>query len=138
MIEIELKKVEELLAKKYKAEKISKAKFKELLYGPTSNVGDNISDLTEGIIKSENALFYLINDVEILNENCKCIDKSMYPSGKVLPLPLSMFYPYILFVVGLSDDGKNVVNYAKWGSFSDNIFESLDELAKGCVAAKNK
>ena len=138
MIEIDVKKVKQLLTKKYKAEEISKAKFKELLYGKASNVGDKISDLTEGIIKSENALFYLINDVEVLNENCKCVDKNMYPSGKVLPLPLSMFYPYILFVACLSDDGKKMVNYAKWGSFSDNIFESLDDLAKDCNAAKNK
>ena len=122
--------VKKLMLNNYKAEVIDKTKFKELLYGfNRRDIGDDIGELTEGIIKSENAVYYLINDIDVINKNCKCIDPNMYSTGKVLPLPLSMFYPYILFVVELSEDGKDVLNYAKWGSFSDNFLENISKLS---------
>ena len=36
--------------------------------------------------------------------------------------------PYIVFVAELSDDKQQMINYAKWGSFGDNLFEELHEL----------
>ena len=121
--------VNELFMNKYKATIITKQQFKDLLYGENrTDIGDDISELTEGIIKTDNTVFYLINDIEILNKNCQCIDPNMFPSGKVLPSPLSMFYPYILFVVEKSKDNKDIINYAKWGSFADNIFSELNKL----------
>ena len=54
----------------------------------------------------------------------------MYLSGQTIPMPLSGFMPYILFVAELSDDKKYMINYAKWGSFADNIFDELHTLEK--------
>lgn len=132
-MKLKFEQVNELMMTKYKAIVITKQKFKDLLYGSNRiDLSDDISELTEGIIKTENSLFYLINDVEVLNNNCQCINPSMFPSGKVMPAPLSMFYPYILFVVEKSKDGKYVVDYAKWGSFADNIFSELENLSLEC------
>ena len=36
--------------------------------------------------------------------------------------------PYILFIAELSNDKQYVVNYAKWGSFSDTLFDELHAL----------
>ena len=100
------------------------------MYGKNRvDLSDNIAELTEGLIKTDNAVFYLIDDVEVINNNCCCLNPKMFLSGKVLPAPLSMFYPYILVVVEKSKDGKSVIDYAKWGSFSDNIFSELQNLS---------
>ena len=128
-MKLDFKKVNELLLTKYKAIIITKQQFKDMLYGQNrTDISDNISELTEGIIKTENSVFYLINDVQVLNDNCKCLDPNMFTNKKVMPAPLSMFYPYILFIIEKSQDGKYVLDYAKWGSFADNIFDSLDKL----------
>ncbi|MBO7527816.1 MAG: hypothetical protein J6T74_08025 [Clostridia bacterium] len=128
-MKLNFKTLNKLMISKYKATTISKQQFKDMLYGLNrTDLSDNISELTEGIIKTENTVFYMINDVKVLNDNCKCLNPKMFPNGKVLAAPLSMFYPYILFVVEKSEDGKNVINYAKWGSFADNIFDELAEL----------
>ncbi len=128
---LKFEQVNNLMVTKYKATIITKQKFKELLYGSNRiDLSDDINELTEGIIKTDNSVFYLINDVNVINENCQCINPNMFPSGKVMPAPLSMFYPYILFVVEKSKDGKDVVDYAKWGSFSDNIFSELGNLSR--------
>lgn len=127
---LKFEQVNELIMKKYKASVVTKNKFKDLLYGENRvDLSDNIDELTEGLIKTDNAVFYLIDDVEVINNNCRCLNPKMFPSGKVLPAPLSMFYPYILVVVEKSKDGKSVIDYAKWGSFSDNIFSELQNLS---------
>ena len=65
-------KVNELMLKKYKANVINKQQFKNAIYGTNrKDLDDNISNLTEGIINSENAVFYLVNDVDTINKNCK-------------------------------------------------------------------
>ena len=124
-----------IMLEKYKAKTISKKEFKEILYGKNRiDISDDITELTEGIIKSENTVIYLINDVDVLNKNCHCIDKNMFPSGKVLPLNLSGFLPCILFVAELSKEKESVINYAKWGSFADNVIETLETFN----SSKNK
>lgn len=124
-------KVNELMLKKYKANVINKQQFKNAIYGTNrKDLDDNISNLTEGIINSENAVFYLVNDVDTINKNCKWVYPQMYLSGQTIPMPLSGFMPYILFVAELSDDKKYMINYAKWGSFADNIFDELHTLEK--------
>ena len=128
MIKISIKKLNNLLLKKYQAEIISKQQFKDAIYGPNRIDLDNDTyTLTEGIIDSENVVFYLINKVKIINKYCNCID-STYPIDKTLPFPSSGFMPYIVFVAELSDDKQQMINYAKWGSFGDNLFEELHEL----------
>lgn len=111
-----------------KQKKIDKKKFKELIYGFNRNdLSDDIEDLTEGLIESENTLFYLISDVDVINKNCRCINPAMYPQGKVLPLPLSMFYPYIIVACELTTSGTSIQKYAKWGSFDDNLDKIFSE-----------
>ena len=129
MMQINFKKVNDFLTAKYKAKIITKQQFKNAVYGfNREDLDDNISSLSEGVITSENAVFYLINDVTVLNANCKCVAPQIYPSGQTIPAPLSGFMPYIVFVAELSDDKKQIINYAKWGSFGDSLFEELYEL----------
>ncbi len=124
MNKIDFRKLNNLLLNVYKAKIIDKKQFKAAIYGPgRDDVSDDIYELTERIICGEDVVFYLINDAEVLNKTCKCVNGLDYPSGETIPFPLSGFMPYIVLVVELSDDNQNVVNYAKWGSFSDNIFE---------------
>lgn len=131
MMKINFKKVNNLLTTKYKATIITKQQFKNAVYGfNREDIDDDISTLSEGIITNENAVFYLINDAIVLNENCKCVDPQMYSSGQTIPAPLSGFMPYILFIAELSEDKSEMINYAKWGSFSDNIFDELYTLKK--------
>ena len=128
MNKILMKKLNNLLLKKYQAEIISKQQFKDAIYGPNRTDLDNDTyTLTEGIIDSENVVFYLINKVEVINKYCKCINLS-YPKTITNTTPLTEFMPYIVFVAELSDDKQQMVNYAKWGSFGDNLFEELHEL----------
>lgn len=128
MMRIDFTKLNNLLLNKYQAEVISKQQFKDAIYGPNRpDLDDDTYTLTEGIIDSENVVFYLINKVKIINKYCNCID-STYPIDKTLPFPSSGFMPYIVFVAELSDDKQQMVNYAKWGSFGDNLFEELHEL----------
>lgn len=129
-MKITFEKFDNLMKNKYKAKEISKKSFKDSIYGPArDDIDDNIETLSEGLICSENAIFYLINDIEVINKNCKCIDPSMFFSnGEVLPLPLSEYMPYIVLVAELSKDNKYMTNYAKWGSFSDNIIEELNQI----------
>lgn len=129
MRKINFEKANNLLITKYKATIITIQQFKEAVYGfNRDDLSDDVSTLSEGMINNENAVFYLINDVTVLNDNCTCVDPQMYPSGKTLPLPLSGFMPYILFIAELSEDKSTIINYAKWGSFSDNIFDELCDL----------
>ena len=131
MMNIDFKKVNDLLTTKYKATIITKQQFKDAVYGfNREDIDDDISTLSEGIITNENAIFYLINDIEVLNKNCQCINPQMYPLGKTMPAPLSGFMPYILFIAELSEDKSEMINYAKWGSFADNIFDELYTLKK--------
>ena len=126
MMRIDFTKVNDLLTTKYKATIITKQQFKDAVYGfNRDDIDNSISTLSEGIITNENAVFYLINDTEVLNKYCKCINPQMYPSGKIMPAPLSGFMPYILFIAELSEDKSEMINYAKWGSFADNIFDEL-------------
>lgn len=128
-MKINFKKVNDLLITKYKAQIITKQQFKHAVYGfNREDIDDDISTLSEGLITNVNAVFYLINDTTVLNENCKCINPQMYPSGQTIPAPLSGFMPYILFIAELSEDKTEMVNYAKWGSFADNIFDELHSL----------
>ena len=129
MNKISIQKINDLLLKKYKATIITKQQFKESIYGLNrTDLDDDIISLSEGLIKSENCIFYLINNVEIINKYCKCLDKHSYPCKKTIPLPSSCFMPYIVIVAELSDDKEYVVDYAKWGSFKDTLFEELNEL----------
>lgn len=131
MKKIEFEKVKDLMIKKYKAAVIGKQQFKDAVFGRNrSDIADDILNLTEGVISSENTVFYIINKVDVINRNCKCLDSGMYASGQTVPLPLSGFMPYIVFAVELSDDRKYMVNYAKWGSFADNISEELNIAEK--------
>lgn len=128
MIKISIKKLNNLLLDKYQAEVISKQQFKDAIYGPNrTDLDNNTYTLTEGIIDSENVVFYLINKVSIINKYCKCIDSS-YPNDITDTTPLTEFMPYIVFVAELSDDKQQIINYAKWGSFGDNLFEELHKL----------
>ena len=62
MNKISIKKLNNLLLNKYQAEVISKQQFKDAIYGPNRTDLDNDTyTLTEGIIDSENVVFYLIN-----------------------------------------------------------------------------
>ena len=131
MMKIDFTNVNDLLTTKYKATIITKQQFKDAVYGfNREDIDNSISTLSEGIITNENAVFYLINDTEVLNKNCKCINPQMCPSGKTTPAPLSGFMPYILFIAELSEDKSEMINYAKWASFADNIFDELYTLKK--------
>lgn len=127
-MKINFKKVNDLLLNKYQASIISKQQFKDAIYGPNrTDLDDDICCLTEGIIDSENAIFYLINKVKILNKYCKCVNPAY--TGEITEItPLTEFFPYIVFVAELSEDKTEMVNYAKWGSFADNIFDELYSL----------
>ena len=128
MNKISIKKLNNLLLNKYQAEVISKQQFKDAIYGPNRTDLDNDTyTLTEGIIDSENVVFYLINKVSIINKYCKCIDSS-FPNNITDTTPLTEFMPYIVFVAELSEDKSKMINYAKWGSFGDNLFEELHNL----------
>ena len=128
MNKISMKKLNNLLLGKYQAEIISKQQFKDAIYGSNrSDLDDDTYSLTEGIIDSENVVFYLINKVEVINKYCQCINSS-YPKNITETTPLTEFMPYIVFVAELSDDKQEMVNYAKWGSFGDNLFEELHNL----------
>ena len=128
MNKISMKKLNNLLLNKYEAEVISKQQFKDAIYGPNRTELDNDTyTLTEGIIDSENVIFYLINKVSIINKYCKCVDSS-YPNDITDTTPLTEFMPYIVFVAELSEDKQYMVNYARWGSFGDNLFEELYKL----------
>lgn len=128
--QISIKKLNNLLLGKYHAEVISKQQFKNAIYGLNrDDISDDISTLTEGVIDSENVIFYLINKVEIINKYCKCINYS-YPRDFTDTTPLTEFMPYIVFVAELSDDKQQVINYAKWGSFADNIFDELQIICE--------
>ncbi len=130
-MKINFKKVNDLLISKYKAKIITKQQFKNAVYGlGREDIDDSISTLSEGLITSENVVLYLINDATVLNENCKCVDPQMYSLGEITPLPLSGFMPYILFIAELSKDKSEMINYAKWGSFADNIYDELYTLKK--------
>lgn len=131
MNKISTKELNNLLLGKYNAEVISKQQFKNAIYGLNrDDISDDISTLTEGIIDSENVIFYLINEISVINDNCKCISSQIFSSGKTIPMPLSGFMPYIVFVAELSDDKQQVTNYAKWGSFADNIFDELQTICE--------
>ena len=128
MIKIKFEELNNLMISKYEATIIDMQHFKAAIYGPNRiDLDDDICLLTEGIIDSENVVFYLINKVEIINKYCKCIDPT-YPAENVYPLPLSGFMPYIVLVVELNTDKNKVVNYAKWGSFGDNLLEEIAQL----------
>ena len=128
MNKILIKKLNNLLLNKYQANIISKQQFKDAIYGSNrTDLDDDTFSLTEGIIDSENVLFYLINKVDIINKYCKCINDA-YPKDITDTTPLSEFMPYIVFVAELSDDKQYMVNYAKWGSFGDTLFDELDAL----------
>ena len=131
MTRIEFEKFNQLMVNKYKAKVIDKQQFKEAIYGLNrTDLEDDVYILTEGIIDSENVIFYLINDVEVLNANCKCVDPHMYPAGITDTTPLLEFMPYIVIVAEKSGNGKHITNFAKWGSFADNIFEQVGKLQK--------
>ena len=130
MNKISIQKLNNLMLNKYKAEIIKKQQFKSAIYGPNRiDLDDDIYTLTENIIDSENVVIYLINKVEILNKYCSCIDSS-YPKEITDTTPLTEFMPYVVFVAQLSNDNEYMINYAKWGSFGDTIFEELDILSK--------
>ena len=127
MQDIEFSALDKLMKEKYKATLTDKFRFRDILYGEGRQDLSSVFDMTEGIIQSENAVFYLINDVSVINENCKCIAPDIYSTGKVTPVALSGFLPFILFVAELNTDGNKVVSYARWGSFADNIFEEIEK-----------
>ncbi|MDR2266036.1 MAG: hypothetical protein LBE09_00425 [Christensenellaceae bacterium] len=117
--------INKLLLGKYKAEVIDKLRFRDLLYGVNrTDIGEEVSELTEGLIETDNSIFYLINDVEVLNANCVCVPPEAYPNGKVFT-GIQVMLPYILFVIELSNDKGKVINYGKWGSFGDNLFKEM-------------
>lgn len=120
--------LDKLLKEKYKASVIDKWTFRDILYGKGRNDYVSVSEMTEDIIQTENAVFYLINDVDVINKNCICLYSYMYPNEEHLPTTSSGFCPFILFVVGLSEDGTHVEDYARWGSFGDNIFDEMGKL----------
>ncbi len=128
MNKVSIKKINNLLLNKYQAEIISKQQFKDAIYGSNrTDLDDDTYSLTEGIINSENVIFYLINKVKIINQYCKCINP-LFPKDTTDTTPLTEFMPYIVFVAELSDDKQQMVNYAKWGSFGDNLLEEIYQL----------
>lgn len=130
-MKISYSKFKELMISKYKAEIITKKQFKEAIYGPNrDDIDDDVYTLTENIIDSENVVFYLINKVEIINKYCKCVNTQMFPGGQIMPLPTSRFMPYITLVAELDTNRENVIDYAKWGSYADNLFSEIDSLEK--------
>ena len=95
--------VNELMIKKYKATIITKQKFKDLLYGINrTDLSDNIVELTEGIIKTDNSVFYLINDVEVLNNNCLLLrcDESL---SNIQVIDIVLIYLIFNFIIDTID-----------------------------------
>ncbi len=127
MSSFEFQPFDKLLKEKYKAKVIDKQIFRDILYEGHSEAL-SVSEMTEGIVQTEKAVFYLISNLEVINKNFSCLYPDMYPDGKVPPLTSYGFCSFVLFVAGLSEDGNYVESYARWGSFADNIFDEMLKL----------
>ena len=128
MKKIIFKNLESLLNNKYKAVEIDKKKFVELLMGDMAEEDTNIDELTEGCISETNesaVKYYLINDVDVLNSNCKCIPSGFTNIDQYFGYTV---FPYILVALGLSTDLKLVNEYYVMSSFEHNIFNEMEKL----------
>ena len=65
----------------YNAKEIDRKKFALLLTGQESDFNLSNSELMENCIDDEikNIKYYLINDTDILNKNCKCTTRANCP-----------------------------------------------------------
>lgn len=127
MSSFEFQPFDKLLKEKYKAKVIDKQIFRDILYEGHSEAL-SVSEMTEGIVQTEKAVFYLISNLEVINKNFSCLYPDMYPDGKVPPLTLGEFCSFVLFAAGLSEDGIYVESYGRWGTFADNIFNEMWKL----------
>ena len=116
-----------VLLTKYNAKEIDRKKFALLLTGQESNFNLSNSELMENCIDDEikNIKYYLINDTEVLNKNCKCIPSSFGNIEQHMPYTT---YPYILVALGISHDNSLIEDYYIMSSFEHNIFEEMRNL----------
>ena len=116
-----------VLSTKYNAKEIDRKKFALLLTGQESNFNLSNSELMENCIDDEikNIKYYLINDTEVLNKNCKCIPSSFGNIEQHMPYTT---YPYILVALGISHDNSLIEDYYIMSSFEHNIFEEMRNL----------
>ena len=73
----------------------------------------------------KNIKYYLINDAEVWNKNCKCIPSSF---GSIEQYMSYTTYPYILVALGISPDNSLIEDYYIMYSFEHNIFEGMRNL----------
>lgn len=127
MIKFDLNKFINILSTKYKAKEIDRKKFALLLTGQESDSNLSNSELMENCIDDEikNIKYYLINDTEVLNKNCKCIPSNFGNIEQHMPYTT---YPYILVALGISQDNSLIEDYYIMSSFEHNIFEEMRNL----------
>ena len=127
MIKFDLNKFIGVLLTKYNAKEIDREKFALLLTGRESDFNLSNSELMENCIDDEikNIKYYLINDTEVLNKNCKCIPSSFGNIERHMPYTT---YPYILVALGISQDNSLIEDYYIMSSFEHNIFEEMRNL----------
>ncbi|MFQ6723948.1 MAG: hypothetical protein ACLRFE_01255 [Clostridia bacterium] len=116
-----------VLLSKYKAKEIDRKKFALLLTGQESDSNLSNSELMENCIDDEikNIKYFLINDTEVLNKNCKCLPSSFGNIEQHMPYTT---YPYILVALGISQDNSLIEDYYIMSSFEHNIFEEMRNL----------
>lgn len=116
-----------ILLTKYKAKEINRKKFALLLTGRELDCNLSNSELMENCIDDEikNIKYYLINDIDVLNKNCKCVPSSFSSIDKYMPYTT---YPYILVALGISEDNILVEDYYIMSSFEHDIFKEIHNL----------
>ncbi len=127
MDKIDANKFISVLLTKYKAKEIDRKKFALLLTGQESDSDLLNSELMENCIDDDikNIKYYLINDTDVLNKNCKCIPSSL---GSIDQYMSYTVYPYILVALGISQDNSLIEDYYIMSSFQHNLFEEMRNL----------
>lgn len=127
MAKINANKFINVLLNKYKAKEINREKFALLLTGQESDTNLSNSELMENCIDDaiKNIKYYLINDTEVLNKNCKCISSGCNEIEEYMPYTT---YPYILVALGISHDNTLIEDYYIMSSFEHNIFDEMCNL----------
>ena len=126
-LKINAEKIINLLLTKYKAKEIDRIKFATLLTGDEAAAEWTNTELFEYDIDDEitNVKYFLINNAEVINENCKCIS----PKNEEVDYYSSVSVnPYILVGLGIRSDDILTDDYYIMSSFRHNIFDEMCKL----------
>ena len=125
-LKVDAEKFINLLLSKYKAKEIDRKKFATLLIGCESHADESNSALfVNGVVNEiTNVKYFLINNIEVINENCKCIFSE---DDGIEQYKLYAIYPYILVAFSIDQDNLIEKGYIM-SSFRHNIFDEMSKL----------